>query len=108
MLVGRSKSWWLYLYLNYKTALPQKLHLTTQAAELSSRTGLEREVALFHKEEIHGNSMQNRLPSRPPLLNQIKTNIEAYNSISRQPGVVFKACVACSAGTTPVFESLIQ
>lgn len=49
--------------------------------------------------------MQNRLPSWPPLVNQIRTNTEAFNSISRQPEVVFKAHVVCSAGTTPVFWS---
>lgn len=50
--------------------------------------------------------MQNRLSSWPPLVNRIRTNTEAFNSISRQPGVVFKAHVVCSAGTTPVFWSL--
>lgn len=47
--------------------------------------------------------MQNRLPSWPPWVNQIRTNTEAFNSISRQPEVVFKAHVVCSTGTTPVF-----
>lgn len=71
-------------------------------AKLSAGISLQREVALFHKEEIHSNSMQNRLPSWPPLVNQIKTNTETFNSISRQPKVVFRAHVVCSPGTTPV------
>lgn len=75
----------------------------TPAADLSFGFSLQREAALFHKEEIHSNSMQNRLQSWPPLVNQIKINTEAFNSISRQPEVVFKTHVVCSAGTTPVF-----
>lgn len=45
----------------------------TPIADFSSDVSLQREAALFHKEEIHGNSMQNRLVSWPPLVNQIKT-----------------------------------
>lgn len=75
----------------------------TPTAELSFGISLQREVALFHKEEIHSNSMQNRLPSWPPLLNQININTEAFNSISRQPEVVFNVHVVCCAGATPVF-----
>lgn len=75
----------------------------TPTAELSFGISLQREVALFHKEEIRGNSMQNRLLSWPPLLNQIKINTEAFNSVSRQPEVVFNVHVVCSAGATPVF-----